>query len=94
MRIVLHLMRLTRTEPGLQSVWKRQSFDALPLVANALAARAGKTEADMETRVQAGMLLSALHLALRWYAWREPGESGPEPDEMLRKAARSVGERR
>ncbi|MGW6356401.1 TetR/AcrR family transcriptional regulator [Streptomyces sp. NPDC055092] len=88
LRVVLDLMRLTRTEPGLQSVWMRTSFDALPVVADALAARAGKPEADMESRVQAGMLVSAMHLALREYAWREPGEKGPEPDEMLREAAR------
>ncbi|MFG3025695.1 TetR/AcrR family transcriptional regulator [Streptomyces sp. NPDC048254] len=90
LRVVLDLMRLTRTEPGLQSVWMRKTFDALPVVADALAARANKPVADMEARVQAGMLLSALHLALREYAWREPGEDGPELDEMLRQAARIV----
>ncbi|MGA5508209.1 TetR/AcrR family transcriptional regulator [Streptomyces umbrinus] len=90
LRVVLDLMRLTRTEPGLQSVWMRKTFDALPVVADAFAERAGKPVADMEARVQAGMLLSALHLALREYAWREPGEEGPELDEMLREAARIV----
>lgn len=90
LRVVLDLMRLTRTEPGLQSVWMRENFAALPPVADAFAARAGKPAADMEARVQAGMLVSALHLALREYAWREPGEDGPELDEMLREAARIV----
>ncbi|MFE4966135.1 TetR/AcrR family transcriptional regulator [Streptomyces sp. NPDC056660] len=89
-QVVLDLMRLTRTEPSLHSVWMRKTFDALPVVADAFAARAGKPETDMEARVQAGMLLSALHLALREYAWREQGASGPELDEMLRDAARVV----
>ncbi|MFJ4840678.1 TetR/AcrR family transcriptional regulator [Streptomyces sp. NPDC088746] len=73
-RLVLDLMRLTRTEPSLQTVWMRQTFAAQPAVAEVLAERAGRERPAMEDNVQAGMLLAAIHVAVRDFAWRRPGE--------------------
>ncbi|MFJ4828656.1 TetR/AcrR family transcriptional regulator [Streptomyces sp. NPDC088747] len=75
-RLVLDLMRLTRTEPVLQAVWLRQTFEAHPAVATVFAERAGRAKPGLEDDVQAAMLLSALHVAVRDFAWREPGEEG------------------
>lgn len=71
---VLDLMRLIRTEPSLQTVWMRQTFAAQPAVAEVFAERAGRVRPGMEDNVQAGMLLAAIHVAVRDFAWRRPGE--------------------
>lgn len=85
-RLVLDLMRLTRTEPSLQTVWMQQTFAAHPAVAEVLAERAGRDRPVMEDNVQAGMLLAAMHVAVRDFAWRRPGED----DETLVDALRSA----
>lgn len=85
-RLVLDLMRLTRTEPALQTVWMRQTFAAQPAVAEVLAERAGRDRPAMEDNVQAGMLLAAMHVAVRDFAWRRPGEGGGTLADALRSA--------
>lgn len=84
---VLELLKLTRSEPTLYAVWSRENFAALPVVAEAFAARQGKADVDFEARVQAGMLLSALHVALQEYTWGTHGENGRTLTETLRDAA-------
>lgn len=85
-RLVLDLMRLTRTEPSLQTVWMRQTFAAHPAVAEVLAERAGRDRPVMEDNVQAGMLLAAMHVAVRDFAWRRPGEDDGTLVDALRSA--------
>ncbi|MEV7870091.1 TetR/AcrR family transcriptional regulator [Streptomyces sp. NPDC088124] len=85
---VLDALRLTRDEPGLHAVWIRESFAALPLVAGALAARSGRGEPGLDATVQAGMLLSALQLALRAYAWTPPEARHVDLVETLLEAVR------
>jgi AcrR family transcriptional regulator len=86
-QLVLDLMRLTRTEPVLQAVWMRQTFEAHPAVAQVLADRAGRDRPRLEDKVQAGMLLSAMHVAVRDYAWRQPDEEDGTLADALRYAA-------
>lgn len=85
-RLVLDLMRLTRTEPSLQTVWMRQTFAAHPAVAEVLAERAGRDRPVMEDNVQAGMLLAAMHVAVRDFAWRRPGKDDGTLVDALRSA--------
>ncbi|MFE3825772.1 TetR/AcrR family transcriptional regulator [Streptomyces sp. NPDC059092] len=72
LRAILDALRLTRAEPSMHTLWIRESFAALPVVARAIAARSGRAEQGMDATVQASMLLSALQFALRAYAWTPP----------------------
>ncbi|MFJ2176620.1 TetR/AcrR family transcriptional regulator [Streptomyces sp. NPDC087851] len=88
LRAILDALRLTREEPSLHTLWIRESFAALPLVARSIAARSGRSEPGMDATVQAGMLLSALQLALRAYAWTPPEERHADLVETLLEAVR------
>ncbi|MEV7087716.1 helix-turn-helix domain-containing protein [Streptomyces sp. NPDC093085] len=84
----LDALRLARDEPVVHAVWLRESFAALPLVASAIAARAGRSRPDLDATVQAGMLLSALQLALREYAWTPPEARHADLPDTLLEAVR------
>ena len=79
--ILLGLVRLTRTEPGLRAVWLQAHDDAEPLFAAALAERAGRPGDDLEVRVQAAMINAALRAAVEQYAWRTDPDTPSEVDE-------------
>jgi AcrR family transcriptional regulator len=93
-QILINLVRLTRTEPGLRAVWLRAHDDAEPVFAAELGRRAGLPSADLSTRVRATMINSALRVAIEHYAFH----SGPaEADEAgvldaVRTALSTVGE--
>jgi AcrR family transcriptional regulator len=75
---ILDLVRLTRTEPGLRLVWLHSQDDAEPLLAEALARRAGRSAPDLAIRVQAATINSALRAAMEHYAFStDPADSDP-----------------
>ncbi|PRY39093.1 TetR/AcrR family transcriptional regulator [Umezawaea tangerina] len=65
----LDLVRLTRTEPAIRSVWLQSHLDSESAFAGVIAERTGLPETALETKVQAGMLNVALRIALEHYAW-------------------------
>jgi AcrR family transcriptional regulator len=76
---LLDLVRLTRTEPGLRLVWINSVDDAEPVIADALARRAGLPAPDLATRVHAATINGALRAAMEHYALTTD-PSAAEPD--------------
>jgi len=73
---LLDLVRLTRTEPGLRAVWLQAHDDAEPVLAAALAQRAGQPTESLRIRMQAAMINGALRAAVEHHAWHSaPGHS-------------------
>lgn len=66
---VLALVRLTRSEPGLQAVRLQALADAEPVFAQALAQRAGLPAEDLNSMIQAAMITSALRVTIEQHAW-------------------------
>ncbi|WP_067970747.1 TetR/AcrR family transcriptional regulator [Nocardiopsis trehalosi] len=60
---VAHLIRMTRTEPGLMAVWLEVHHAAEGVFAEILATRTGAPPGDLAVRVQAAALNVALRLA-------------------------------
>ncbi|MDT0431132.1 MULTISPECIES: TetR/AcrR family transcriptional regulator [Streptomyces] len=72
------LVRLTRTEPGLRTVWLQVHHDAEPVFAAVIAERTGHHPDDLEPRVQATVLNGALRVAVEEWAWSvHAGEATP-----------------
>lgn len=94
---LLDLVRLTRTEPGLRLVWLHSQDDAEPVIAEALARRAGLPAPDLTVRVHAATINSALRVAMEHYAFTtDPADSDPVAlrdtvRDALVIAARGVG---
>jgi AcrR family transcriptional regulator len=75
---LLDLVRLTRTEPGLRLVWIQSMDDAEPVIADALARRAGLPGSDLATRVHAAAINGALRAAMEHYAFTtDPAATDP-----------------
>jgi AcrR family transcriptional regulator len=66
---MVHLVRLTRTEPGLRAVWLEAHRHAESAYADALARRAGLPGPDLAVTVQAAMITTALRVAAEYYAF-------------------------
>jgi AcrR family transcriptional regulator len=86
--LTVELMRIARVEPAINAVWTRSFAEAVDPVAAVLAARFGSERAGLRVKVQAAMLLAAMHEGMRDYIWRPAGESGPPLEDTLRSAAR------
>ncbi|MFC1402731.1 MULTISPECIES: TetR/AcrR family transcriptional regulator [Streptacidiphilus] len=71
------LVRLTRHEDGLRAVWLQVHHQAEAVFAEAVAERAGRSPQDLESRVQAAMINSALRVAVEDWAWNGT-DAGPE----------------
>jgi AcrR family transcriptional regulator len=85
---LLDLVRLTRTEPGLRLVWLHSQDDAEPVIADALARRAGLAAPDLTVRVHAATINGALRAAMEHYAFNtDPADSDPA---ALREAVRDA----
>ncbi|WP_199434706.1 TetR/AcrR family transcriptional regulator [Qaidamihabitans albus] len=67
--VLLDLVRLTRTEPGLRAVWLRAHADAEPVFAAEVGRGAGLPGEDLSVRVRAVMINSALRVAVEHYAF-------------------------
>ncbi|GAA4734418.1 hypothetical protein Prum_012700 [Phytohabitans rumicis] len=75
---ILDLVRLTRTEPGLRLVWLHSQDDSEPIIADALARRAGLPAPDLTIRVHAATINGALRAAMEHYAFTtDPADSDP-----------------
>ncbi|GAB3205389.1 TetR/AcrR family transcriptional regulator [Marinactinospora endophytica] len=82
---IVQLVRLTRTEPGVRSVWVRTHLDAEPLIAEVIALRIGASPEDLRPRVQAAVLNVALRAAVEDFAWH-PRDDGRSLDDTVREA--------
>ncbi|MEV6589905.1 TetR/AcrR family transcriptional regulator [Streptomyces acidicola] len=67
----LALIRLTRTEPGLRALWLESHREREDVFAQILGERTGRPADDLRTRTQAGMLASALRIAIEQCAWQD-----------------------
>ncbi|WP_394620236.1 TetR/AcrR family transcriptional regulator [Lentzea sp. JNUCC 0626] len=67
----LDLVRLTRTEPSLRTVWTQAHADAEPVFAEVLADRLGTSADDLSTRLHAAMINVALRVAVEHHAFHE-----------------------
>lgn len=70
--MVLALVRLTRSEPGLRAVHLQALADAEAEFAQALAQRAGVPTDDLTNMIQAAMITSALRVTVEQHAWNAP----------------------
>ncbi|WNV87330.1 helix-turn-helix domain-containing protein [Umezawaea sp. Da 62-37] len=92
----LDLVRLTRTEPAIRSVWLQSHLDSESAFAGVIAERTGLPPDALETKVQAGMLNVALRIALEHYAWtidqgvEEPGSMTDATQTALRTAIKGL----
>jgi AcrR family transcriptional regulator len=86
--LILDLLRLTCTEPALDTVWVRCYSQAVQPLADVLGERFGLSGDDLRMKVKASMVLAATHQALRHYASRPPGALGPSLEDTMRAAAR------
>jgi len=75
----LDLVRLTRTEPALRSVWLQSYLDSETAFTEVIAERTGRPANALETKVQAAMLNVALRLAVEHYAWSIDEATDDEP---------------
>jgi AcrR family transcriptional regulator len=85
---LLDLVRLTRTEPGLRLVWLHSQDDAEPVIADALARRAGLAAPDLTVRMHAATINVALRVAMEHYAFTADPAAG-DPD-ALRETVRDA----
>jgi len=88
LELTVELMRIARVEPAIYAVWTHSYAEAVDPIAAVLALRFGHERAGLQVKVQAAMLVAALHQGMRDYVSRPAGESGPSLEELLRTAAR------
>lgn len=86
--LILDLLRLTCTEPALDTIWVRCYSEAVRPLADVLGRRFGLPGDDLGMKVKASMVLAATHQALRHYAARPPGALGCSLEDTLRAGAR------
>ncbi|MEV8314768.1 helix-turn-helix domain-containing protein [Streptomyces sp. NPDC059900] len=92
---ILDLIRMTSTDPALRSVWLQAHDDALPVLAELLARRAGGHPGDLRVKVHAAALNGALRAAAEDFAQRyahAPEASGGEITACLLAALHAASE--
>ncbi|SNT62489.1 transcriptional regulator, TetR family [Actinomadura meyerae] len=93
--VVLDLLRLTRREPSLRVVWLQAHDDALPVLAELLARRAGGEPDDLRVKVHAATLNGALRAAAEDFAAEFADRADAPPAELtarLHAALRAASE--
>ncbi|MFB6847808.1 TetR/AcrR family transcriptional regulator [Streptomyces sp. NPDC056373] len=80
------LVRLCRDEPGLRAVWLEAHYDAEATFAALIADRTGRPAGDLAVRMEAGMLNTALRVAVEDWALR----SGPGDGSSLAETVTGV----
>lgn len=88
LELTVELMRIARVEPAINALWTRTYADAVDPIADVLAARFGRAPGELRVKVQAAMLMAAMHEGMRDFIWRPEGVPGPSLEESLRTAAR------
>ncbi|WP_042399362.1 TetR/AcrR family transcriptional regulator [Streptacidiphilus carbonis] len=82
------LIRLTRDEDGLRAVWLQVHQQAEPVFAEAVAEGTGRGAGDLEPRVQAAMINTALRVAVEEWAWNSADGSAAGLHAVLERALR------
>jgi len=84
------LVRLCRDEPGLRAVWLEAHHDAEAAFAAMIADRTGRSADDLDVRLEAGVLNTALRLAMEDWALRSDGPRSQSFGESITRALRPV----
>lgn len=88
LELTVALMRIARVEPAINALWTRTYAEAVDPIADVLAERFGRAPGELLVKVQAAMLMAAMHEGMRDFIWRPQGVSGPSLEATLRAAAR------
>ena len=83
------LVRLTRTEPGLRSVWLETHFEAEGLFCRLVAEATGRSAQELELRLQVGMFNLAMRIAVE--DWACANETA-DPDSLAGAMTRTLAE--
>ncbi|MEU0189491.1 helix-turn-helix domain-containing protein [Streptomyces afghaniensis] len=89
-RALRDLLRLGRDEPGLRAVWLEAHYDAEAAFAAMIAERTGRPAGDLAVRVEAGVLNTAMRIAVEDWALRPDRPSGPSFAETVTRALRMI----
>ncbi|WP_199740449.1 TetR/AcrR family transcriptional regulator [Saccharopolyspora rhizosphaerae] len=92
---VLDLIRMTGTDPALRAVWLQAHDEALPVLRELLAERAGASPDDLRIKVHAATINGALRAAAEEFAQRSATEPDMGPADLaaiLRSALRTAAE--
>lgn len=89
-RALRDLLRLSRDEPGLRAVWLEAHYDAEAAFAAMIAERTGRPAGDLAVRVEAGVLNTAMRIAVEDWALRSDGAAGPSLAETVTRALRMI----
>ncbi|MFH8493876.1 helix-turn-helix domain-containing protein [Streptomyces coeruleorubidus] len=90
LRVLRDLLRLCRDEPGLRAVWLEAHYDAEAAFAAMIADRTGRPAGDFAVRVEAGVLNTAMRVAVEDWALRSDGVAGPSLAETVTRALRMI----
>ncbi|MFC9506273.1 TetR/AcrR family transcriptional regulator [Streptomyces sp. NPDC057002] len=90
LRTLGDLLLLCREEPGLRAVWLEAHYDAEATFAAVIADRTGRPVGDLAVRVEAGVLNTAMRIAVEDWALRSDATAGPSLAETVRRALRMV----
>lgn len=90
LRTLGDLLLLCRDEPGLRAVWLEAHYDAEATFAAMIADRTGRPVGDLAVRVEAGVLNTAMRIAVEDWALRSDATAGPSLAETVRRALRMV----
>ncbi|MFC9129743.1 TetR/AcrR family transcriptional regulator [Streptomyces sp. NPDC057099] len=90
LRTLGDLLLLCRDEPGLRAVWLEAHYDAEATFAEMIADRTGRPVGDLAVRVEAGVLNTAMRVAVEDWALRSDTAAGPSLAETVRRALRMV----
>ncbi|MGW3645705.1 TetR/AcrR family transcriptional regulator [Streptomyces sp. NPDC000878] len=84
------LVRLSCDEPGLRAVWLEAHFDAEGILAGVIAEGTGRREADLAVRLEAGMMNTALRVAVEHWALQPHEPTGPPLAATLGQALQAI----
>ncbi|MER5429450.1 TetR family transcriptional regulator [Streptomyces sp. NPDC002588] len=84
------LVRLSRDEPGLRAVWLEAHFDAEGILAGLIAEATDRSEEDLAVRLEAGMMNSALRIAVEHWALQPHEPTGPPLGATLGQALQAI----
>ncbi|CAM5509056.1 TetR/AcrR family transcriptional regulator [Streptomyces purpurascens] len=90
LRTLGDLLLLCRDDPGLRAVWLEAHYDAEATFAAMIAERTGRPVGDLAVRVEAGVLNTAMRIAVEDWALRSDPAAGPSLAETVRRALRMV----
>jgi AcrR family transcriptional regulator len=84
------LIRLSRDEPGLRAVWLEAHFEAESILAGLIAEGTARSEDDLTVRLEAGMMNTALRVAVEYWAQQPYEPTGPPLGATLGHALRAI----